>query len=66
MAEILGLSQNREWNVGITWFLNAFVGAVTAGRDAEDSEEKKETSMRELLEVAFLCSDLASRGCKTL
>lgn len=56
----------KRSDVGITWFLGAFVGAVTAARDAEESEEKKETSTRELLELAFVCSNLASRGCKTL
>lgn len=51
--------------MGVTWVMAAFGGAATAERDEEESEEKKDTSTWGLLEPAFVCSDLASRGCKT-
>lgn len=39
---------------------------MTAERDVDESEEeKKETSTRALLELVFVCSDLASGGCNT-
>lgn len=40
--------------------MGAFAGAVTAARDPEAREEKKEMSTRELLALAFVCSDLSS------
>lgn len=52
--------------VSVTSYLGVFVGAVTAERDVDESEEeKKETSTRALLELVFACSDLASGGCNT-
>lgn len=61
-----GLSQKKKSSNGdITWFLGTFVGTVAADRDAEESEEKKETSARELLVLAFVCSDLTGRSCRT-
>lgn len=57
--------KEKSSNDDITWFLGTFVRTVAADRDAEESEEKKETSARELLVLVFVCSDLAGRSCRT-
>lgn len=42
--------------------LGALIEAVTAVRDEDDSGEKKETSLMELLELVFACCGSAMMG----
>lgn len=48
-----------------TWLmpLSSFVAAATAVRAEDESEEKKETSMMELLELVVVCCVWAMSGC---
>lgn len=57
--------QQAERHQVLTWFLPLvpFIEAVTLVGDEDDSEEKKETSMMELLELVFVCCGWAMSGC---